>query len=165
MLIGYGLCLGTLVWAGETASAPRQFNVHCPASRRCPELEKQYQLCAHTHAPSACESFVAAFRELTAISDCQRQFDHTPTEDYTVPAIWLCGDLLKAEPERWVLEEYIDLLQTLKTTSARCFFASVEFRTVLDGHLAEEFRKASLREVRRTRKLGCATAGQNDHVQ
>jgi hypothetical protein len=67
-----------------------------------------------------------------------------------VPAAWLCDEILKINHQRDILEEYIDLLQKLKTKDARCFFASSEFRSVLDGYYAEEFSEASLRAEKNT---------------
>jgi hypothetical protein len=145
MLIGFSLCLGIAADGNKAVSAPGQFNVECPAKRLCPDLEKYYQACSRTHASEACDSFVKIFRQLVPKYDCQRSFDHTPTKDYTVPAVWVCKEILAARGERPVFVESIKLLQTLKINDARSFFASADFRSVLDGELAEEYSESSFR--------------------
>jgi hypothetical protein len=144
MLIGFSLCLGNAASGNKAISAPGQFNVECPARRLCPDLDKYYQTCARTHASEACDSFVKIFRQLVPKYDCQRSFDHTPTKDYTVPAVWVCGEVLAARGERPIFEESIKLLQELRSYDARSFFGSAEFRSILDGELAETYPGTSL---------------------
>ena len=148
MLVCLSLCLGIAAYGGEATSTPEQFNIECPAVHLCPNLERYYQACKQTHQLAECDAFVATFRKLTPKYDCQRSFDHTPTADYTVPAVWVCKEIQEDRPQRAVLEEYIELLRKLKSNDARHFFASAEFRNVLDGYLAEEHRDASLRAER-----------------
>ena len=144
MLIGFSLCLGIAANGNKAVSAPGQFNVECPARRLCPDLDKYYQTCSRTHASEACDSFVKIFRQLVPKYDCQRSFDHTPTKDYTVPAVWVCGEILAARGERPIFEESIKLLQELRSNDARSFFGSADFRSILDGELAETYPGTSL---------------------
>jgi hypothetical protein len=102
-----------------------------------------------------CGRFVAAFHKIAPKYDCQRSFDHTPSVDYTVSVVWVCEEILKTQGKGAVLEDYIILLQKLKTKDARCFFASTEFRSILDGYLAEEFLEESLRAEKDTPDLSC----------
>jgi hypothetical protein len=145
MLIGFSLCLGIAANGNKAVSGPGQFNIECPAKRLCPDLEKYYQTCSGTHAPEACDLFVKIFRQLAPRYDCQRSFDHTPTKDYTVPAVWVCKEILTARGKRPIFEESIKLLQELRSKDARSFFASAGFRGVLDGELAETYFESSLR--------------------
>lgn len=145
ILIGFSLCLGIAANGNKAVSAPGQFNVECPAKRLCSDLEKYYQTCSRTHASEACDTFVKIFRQLVPKYDCQRSFDNTPTQDYTVPAIWLCKEILADEGELPIFEESLELLQNLRSRDIRSFFASAEFRSVLDGHYAETYYGPSLR--------------------
>jgi hypothetical protein len=145
MLIGFSLCLGIAANGNKAVSAPGQFNVECPARRLCPDLDKYYQTCSLTHASEACDSFVKIFRQLVPKYDCQRSFDHTPTKDYTVPAVWVCGEILAGGGERPIFEEYIKLLQELRSNDALSFFGSADFRSILDGELAETYTGTSLK--------------------
>jgi hypothetical protein len=145
VLIGFSLCLQIGANGGRGASTPVQFNVECPAKRLCPDLEKFYQACSLTHESEACDSFVKIFRQLVPRYDCQRSFDHTPTKDYTVPAVWVCKEILAAGGKRPVFEESIKLLQNLRINDARSFFGSADFRSVLDGELAETYVGPSVR--------------------
>lgn len=145
MLIGFSLCLGIAANGNKAVSASGQFNVECPAKRLCPDFEKYYQTCSRDHASEACDSFVKIFHQLVPRYDCQRSFDHTPTKDYTVPAVWVCGEILAARGERPIFDESIKLLQKLRSNDARNFFASADFRSVLDGEFAETYMESSWR--------------------
>jgi hypothetical protein len=147
-------CLGIVGHDGAKALTIGQFNVECPARRLCPILERNFQACRQSNASTACDSFVSTFRELTPKYDCQRSFDHTPTADYTVPAVWVCEEILGTRSKRAIEEEYAGLLRKLKSNKAQNFFASAEFRSVLDGYLAEEFLDASLRTEKQLRLRG-----------
>jgi hypothetical protein len=139
------LCLGIAGYCGTTIPAPGQFNVECPARLLCANLEKHYHSCKQSYSSSACDSFVSTFRALTPKYDCQRSFDHTPTADYTVSAIWVCEEILGTRSKRAIEEEYVDLLRKLNSKAAKVLFASADFRGVLDGYLAEEYLDASMR--------------------
>ena len=119
----------------DTDTGHGQFNVECPAKRLCPDLEKYYQTFFRTRASEACDSFVKIFRQLAPRYDCQRSVDHTPTKDYTVPAVYLCKEILAAEQGAPGIYEYIKLLRKLRSNDARSFFASAYFRSFLDGEL------------------------------
>lgn len=142
-------------FAGEEESASRRYNIVCPASRLCPDLEKYYQACRSENEPNICNSFVATFRKLAGKYDCQRSLDHTPTADYIVPAVWVCREVLNIGKTRSIFEEYIVVLQKLSSSEARCFFASPEFRGILDGEYAELFYEKSLSAAKTIRDLHC----------
>ena len=142
-------------FAGEEESASRRYNIVCPATRLCPDLEKYYQACKSENEPNVCNSFVATFRKLAGKYDCQRSFDHTPTADYIVPAVWVCREGLNIGETRSIFEEYIVFLQKLNSGEARCFFASPEFRGILDGEYAELFYEKSLSAEKTIKDLRC----------
>jgi hypothetical protein len=99
---------------------------------------------------------VVTFWKLLPDYDCQRPFDATPTQNFTVPAIWLAGD--------GPLDDYVRLLARLAKSSSRSaskvyspgaidaaqrLFGSKEFRHILDGELAEEYLQQSIAVERR----------------
>lgn len=129
-----------LASAASAATAPHgmtEFNKLCPAARVCPDLEDAYEKCKPTRAREKCLDFIVAFKQLTPVYDCQRPFDHTDKVDYIVPALWLCDHGTRLAS--------LDLLSKLKEPEARAFFASKEFRTVLDGETAELYYDKSVK--------------------
>lgn len=127
----------------------------CPASTVLPELDAAYHACGH-YADENCHNFIAAFKKVTGRYDCKRSFDTGPG---SVPAIWLAGD--------GALEDYVHLVWLLSTkkqfksklyrgvdVEARDFFASSEFRGVLDGALAEEYSEKSRAMASSLKKAG-----------
>ncbi|HUK12824.1 MAG TPA: hypothetical protein VLW17_05935 [Thermoanaerobaculaceae bacterium] len=134
-LIGCIVLLAECVWAQDVTPAP------CPAQQLCPLIAAQFTTCAKERGQAACAAFVASFRKLAGTYDCKRPFDTAP-----VPAAWLCE---QADPKRDILFQYIDLLRSLHTLEASVFFASAEFRGMLDGHLAEIYLKESLDQQKR----------------
>jgi hypothetical protein len=70
------------------------------------------------------------------------------------------------QPElKAMLDERKDKQCWFRVLDARCFFASAEFRSVLDGYYAEEFFEASLRAEENTHKLGCPSADNSEHAK
>jgi hypothetical protein len=80
--------------------------------------------------------------QLAPIYDCQRSFDSTPTENYIVPAIWLCGEERRKNGFS-VVHDYLELLSRFNIPEARRYFASKLFRSTLDGYIAELYIEAS----------------------
>jgi hypothetical protein len=125
-----------LIAGGRKAPPNMQaFNVTCPAKALLPKLDFQYHRC-HIGDEESCAQFVSLFRHAIPEYDCQRSFD----QDYIVPALWLADA---------ATEDYIRLLSHLRSPAARELFASEEFRSVLDGALAEEFGPLSRRAAKR----------------
>ncbi len=102
----------------------------CPAKQLCPVLVKNMQQCTTRPGSKSCDVFIDTARHLTPRHQCRREFDRSP-----VPAIWICDEMMKSS----VLEDVMHLLKRTKTKSARQFYRSSEFRSVLDGALAEEY--------------------------
>lgn len=121
------------VLIADAASA----SMTCPVPTVLPILERSYDTCRRSGR--GCGLFLEAFVELIPRYDCQRSFDTSP-----VPAIWLAGDRQ--------LERYVSLVAHLRTRSARRLFGSAEFRSVLDGDLAEQFSDQSRAAERRLRQ-------------
>ncbi len=124
-----------------------ELNINCPAERLCPDLEKYYQACKKNPDTKPCVGFVELMKQLSPTYDCSRSFD----KGYIVPAIWLCDqnkDIpfthlnLRMDGEPYT-ESYYKLLSELNVKEAREYFASPLFRSVLDGHPAEEYYKKS----------------------
>jgi hypothetical protein len=122
-------------WAQDVTPVP------CPAQQLCPLIAAQFTTCTKEHDRTACRAFVESFRKLTARYDCRRSLDTAP-----VPAAWLCE---QTDPKGDVLFRYIDLLRSLDSLEAKRFFASPQFRGILDGHLAETYLKQSLEQEKR----------------
>lgn len=116
----------------------KEFNANCPANKLCPELEKQYEACKNNPNSGACLKYIEIFKKLVPAYDCQRATDHIPDKDYIVPAIWMC----RPRPNR--LWDYIVLLSESEIPEVKEFFASPEFRSILDGEFAEVFFDKSL---------------------
>ena len=121
-------------------------NMQCPAEKLLPELDDAYHECSNGYTNGSCKQFVSAFRELTEKSDCRRSFDTSP-----IPAIWLANSA--------AFRDYLKLLYRLAVNNndplneawaegdrdtARHFFGSGEFRSILDGEYAEEYYEESL---------------------
>ncbi len=136
--------LAALSYGGMAPQGMTRFNENCPAKRLCPVLETSSKDCNPKKPGESCRNFVAAMKELCPESDCQRSFDHTDTQDYIVPAFWLCD-----ESRRF---SYLKLLSSLKTPDARELFASPLFRGVLDGESAELYLDKSLAVEKRLKK-------------
>jgi hypothetical protein len=124
-----------------------QSNLTCPASRLLPALDADYHQCSHGFENHSCERFVQTLEQLLPKYDCQRSFDNGAG---AVPAVWLAGD---AE-----LEDYVHLLWRLSSSTDKMFagkpfskatngakklFSSKEFRSILDGALAEDYMARS----------------------
>ena len=120
----------------------KEFNKRCPAEHLCPVLEKAYQDCKSSKERTRCVEFVETMRKLSPLYDCQRSFDSTPTVNYIVPALWICGETHRENDEP-VTDQYLEFLSKLRLPEARAYFASKEFRRVLDGHYAEMYLEAS----------------------
>jgi hypothetical protein len=127
--------------AKEAPKGMTEFNVTCPAGELCPLLELSFDSCKSSKKEQVCSIFVEIFKNLVDDYDCQRPFDNTPTKNYIVPAVWLCGS-----SELW---DYVELLSNLEYPDAQDFFASSEFRSILDGALGQRFREQS----RKTEKM------------
>jgi hypothetical protein len=136
------LCSTSL--AREAPEGMVRFNELCPAERLAKEFDRSYHQCKNGYENGSCNRFIKFFQELLPEYDCQRPIDSTPTKKYVVPAIWLLGD---AEHE-----DYVQLLSSMKQAEARTLFASKEFRTTLDGALAERFWAASERTERQLKR-------------
>lgn len=136
------LLLPVCSWAEPAPKWMKEFNKTCPATKLCPKLERQYQECKIQLQGRACIDFVNTMEQLAPIYDCQRSFDSTPTENYIVPAIWLCGEE-RRENGIPVVDDYLELLSKLNIPEARRYFGSKLFRSTLDGYYAELYREAS----------------------
>lgn len=136
------LCF-TLLSQGKLApEGMKEFNKLCPAERLCPILENKYQECKSTGEESKCIEFVRTMQKLNPLYDCQRSIDSTETADYIVPALWICSRI-RSENNEPRTGQYLELLSKLRIPEARNFFASKEFRRVLDGYWAERYLEAS----------------------
>ena len=133
--------------ASDAPIGTSRFNVECPAPTLLPQLDAAYHQCGHELAGESCDTFVSLFGQLLPEYDCQRSFDDTAENDYTVPAVWLAGA---------AHEDFVRLLSTLRQRDARCLFGSTRFRATLDGHIAEEYTHMSSKVER---ALGASCRG------
>jgi hypothetical protein len=142
LMAGLTLLLPVYLWAEVAPKWMKEFNKKCPAPKLCPILERQYQECKIQLKGPACIDFVNTMKQLVPTYDCQRSFDSTPTENYIVPAIWLCGEK-RRENGVPVVDNYLELLSNLDIPEARRYFGSKLFRSTLDGYYAELYEEAS----------------------
>ena len=137
LILSLLLFLPFTVFGDEAPSDMHEFNITCPAKKICPDLDKEYQSCKDNSNLVACLKYIETLKKLIPIYDCQRPFDHTPEKDYIVPAFWLCN-----ERKLW---DYIELLSNLTIKEAQELFSSSNFRSILDGELAEGFYYLSVK--------------------
>ncbi len=124
------LLFTVLVLAPLAASAQTTKPSNCPAASLCESLHQQYLL-ASKGDKQATKEFLVLFMKLVPKYDCMRSFDTAP-----VPAIWLCGDDIQ-------FEAYCQFVADSEDRDLKRFFASPEFRSVLDGAVAEFYYKRS----------------------
>ena len=128
-LVMFALLSFPNAFAKKAPPTMKEFNKKCPAPELCKEMSRSMDGC-QSGKKDACSEFVNSYRKLLPEYDCQRSFDSTPTENYTVPAIWLCED---------THEKFLDFLSKMKAPNSVKLFGSQELRDTLDGHLAEEY--------------------------
>jgi hypothetical protein len=128
-----------MLFFGSLASASGQ---ECPFPKKYIELDRAYHQCVNgqVRKDASCEAFLGSIVTLFPRYNCKRSFDTEP-----VPAIWLFDA---------ASEDYIKLIYELATQSnpifegqwfakeavqAKEIFLSPEFKSVLDGHMAEDY--------------------------
>jgi len=121
-----------------------EFNIFCPAKEFCPKLNQFYHSCKEKRDPDICVNYVKTLKKLIPVYDCQRLYDRTPTKNYIVPAFWLCDS-----SKLW---NYTKFLSELDFIEAQNLFSSPEFRSVLDGELAEGFYEMSYQRQKSIKK-------------
>lgn len=126
----------SVVFAKEAPKDMTKFNDLCPAEELCPLLDVSFKSCKSSEKEQVCSIYVEIFKNLVDVYDCQRPFDNTDDKKFIVPAVWLCD-----ETKLW---GYIELLSKLRFNDAQEFFASSEFRSILDGMYSEGFMDLSL---------------------
>lgn len=104
----------------------------CPSINAINEILAADTQCQNSGKGEACSKFVNLFENLIPSHNCRRSFDTKP-----VPAIWLAGGES--------LEKYILHLSKLKSPEAVKLFSSAQFRSILDGSLAEQYVPLSLK--------------------
>ena len=129
----------TLFLLSSLASAGEQ---ECPYPEKYIEIDRAYHQCANGQVGkgASCELFLEEVVTLFPRYNCKRSYD---TE--AVPAIWLFDA---------ASEDYIKLIYELaaksnpifggqwfvkESSQAKQIFLSTEFKSVLDGHIAEQY--------------------------
>lgn len=114
----------------------------CPFPKIYIEIDRAYHQCVNgqVRKGASCELFIDSIPTLLKKYNCKRSFDTKP-----VPALWLFDA---------AAEDYIQLVYEMasksnpifndqwfkrETIEARKIFVSLEFKLVLDGHMAEEY--------------------------
>ena len=133
MIFAIILLASSLVSAGEQ---------QCPYPEKYIEIDRAYHQCVNgqVRKGTSCELFLDRVVTLFPRYNCKRSFDTD-----AVPAIWLFDA---------ASEDYIKLIYDLATkknpifegqwfikesAQAKKIFLSPEFRSILDGHLAEDY--------------------------
>ncbi len=122
----------------------------CPFHERFFSFDGSYHACANGHIDGSCARFLGEFRSLIPTYDCRRSFDTGP-----VPALWLAEAALEdyvrlafklaKREDSFSNPEYVSVAR-----EARALVVSKEFRSVLDGSLAEEYLPVSESLARET---------------
>lgn len=120
-----------------TVSVFAEEPVKCPVDQVCPKLKESFAKCEKNKKSKSCDEFVDAYAKLVPHYDCKRSFDTGP-----VPAIWVCDEMNRGSYPT-LEEKAAKLLSELKSKKGRAFFGSPEFRSTLDGELAEEYMRKS----------------------
>lgn len=84
--------------------------------------------------------FVETFKKLAATKDCKRKFDTGP-----VPSVWICDEDDEEVSFPKLFERSASTLAKTKFDFAQNFYGSEAFRSTLDGAVAEEHYKESIR--------------------
>ncbi len=129
----------TISYAKESDKGTKVFNKTCPAPSLCKQIQKELEECK---MKKNCEAFLSSYQKLLPEYDCQRKFDHTPTKDYIVPAIWLCENHA----------ELLEHLSKINSKKAQKIFGSSALRNSLDGDLAEQYLQKSLKVEKTLKK-------------
>jgi hypothetical protein len=106
---------------------------NCSAKELCPKLVSTSKQCEERPNSNACGTFLSLFKKLTESEQCRRSGDFSP-----VPGAWVCDELQQSA----VMEGSINTLKRLRklrNATATSFYASQEFRGILDGYLLEEY--------------------------
>ncbi len=112
----------------------------CKDHEFCQPLREFEAKCREEKKEKDCKNFVLFFEKLAVITDCTRSFD----KKHIVPSIWLCDqDSVEASYPK-LAERSANTLSQLKFSFAQKFYRSKEFRSILDGELAEQHRQKSL---------------------
>ena len=119
----------------------------CDDHALCAGFRESEVKCREGKKKDDCEKFVSLYKQLAVKKDCQRQFDKAP-----VPSVWLCDEDSEEKTYPKIFERSATTLSNLKYPFAQQFYASEAFRSVLDGAVAEEHFKESLKLEKKFKK-------------
>lgn len=115
---------------------------NCPFPGMYIEIDRSYHECANGYVKEGanCDLFLEKIEKLFPRYNCKRSYDTAP-----VPAIWLFGaaseDYIKLlyELAAGVNKPFNNKLFEKQRVRAKEIFLSPNFRSVLEGYLAEEY--------------------------
>lgn len=136
------------MFADEAATAsPRPAPKLCSDHQHCAPLRESEKKCREGKKEADCKTFVEHFEKLSVKTDCQRSFDDEP-----VPSVWLCDHDAEEVEFPKLHERSAATLSKLKFKFAKKFYGSEEFRSTLDGAIAEDHRADSEKASREATK-------------
>jgi hypothetical protein len=112
----------------------------CGDHALCTTLRDSQKKCDETKSEADCSVFVQTFKQLAHKTDCKRSFDTSP-----VPSVWICDEDKEETSYPKLFERSAGTLSDLKFRRAQEFYASEEFRSTLDGAVAEIHDEASMK--------------------
>lgn len=113
---------------------------YCEAQINCSDFRDYEAKCRTNQNEKDCRAFVGLFEKLAVTNDCRRKFDKDP-----VPSVWICDEDAEESTFPKLFERSAKTLSMLKYPFARKFYGSEAFRSTLDGAVAEDHRKESLK--------------------
>lgn len=113
---------------------------YCEAHSNCSDFRDYEAKCRTGQNEKDCREFVGLFEKLAVKNDCRRKFDKEP-----VPSVWICDEDVEETTFPKLFERSAKTLSKLKYPFARKFYGSKEFRSTLDGAVAEDHSEESMK--------------------
>jgi len=108
----------------------------CKIEKSCEELRALEFKCSRNKLEVDCRNFTNAFKELSKVKNCKREFDYSP-----VPSIWICDLFPQEQRHPRLTQRSAETLSKLSFSFAKSFYNSDQFQLILDGELALDHKK------------------------
>ena len=126
----------------ETPEKPKPASL-CYEHKYCETLRKLESKCRQNQKEGHCKKFVVMFERLLRKKDCKG-----PNDVHPIPTVFLCDQDEVEVSYPKLTERAAMTLSKLKFAKANQLYGSPLFRSILDGALAEDHRKASEKQGR-----------------
>jgi hypothetical protein len=147
LLVALVSCGSFIAQVGRSEARDQKDRVACPKPDAFANVAKLYDLSvAQKKNQARLSAFVKALKKL--FNRCK-----SPIDSHPIPALWLCEGHGDSGCSSLQFETWIGYLAASPMIEARHAFASPEFRGVLDGEMAETYRKESLKVEKELQRL------------